>query len=137
MKKFKIAVVGPIPRDHIVTHKKEIFEKYGCVTHTAIALSKLLEEDGEIFPVTHVRQKDEKPILEIFSPYKNINTSHVSSKADRGDVINLTFVDQNKRKEKQVAFMNPIVPKDFEGLLDCDAFVFVPVANFGIPSTIK
>lgn len=138
MKKYKVAVVGPIPRDHIITHKNEVFEKYGCVTHTAIALSKLLGEEGEVFPVTHVRKKDEAAILEIFKPFDNIDASKVSSVADRGDVINLTFVDQNKRLEKQVAFMNPIVPEDFEGLLDCDAFVFVPVTSFEIPlGTLK
>jgi len=133
MSKYKVAVVGPIPRDHIVTHRNEVFEKYGCVTHTSIALSKLLQDDGTVFPVTHIRKKDEKPILEIFESYENIEESHISSKADRGDVINLTFVDQNKRLEKQVAFMTPIVPEDFEGLLDCDAFVFVPVTNFEVP----
>lgn len=133
MKKYKVAVVGPIPRDHIVTHRKEVFEKYGCVTHTSIALSRLLEDKGTVIPVTHVRKKDLNPILNIFKPYENIEVSHVSSKADRGDVINLTFVNQNKRLEKQVAFMNPIVPRDFEGLLDCDAFVFVPVTNFEVP----
>jgi len=26
----KVAVLGPIPRDHIVTHRGEVFDKYGC-----------------------------------------------------------------------------------------------------------
>lgn len=138
MKKYKVAVVGPIPRDHIITHRKEVFQKYGCVTHTSIALSKLLGDTGEVHPVTHVQKKDKQPILDLFEPYQNIQSGHVSSEADRGDVINLTFIDQNRRLEKQVAFMNPIVPEDFDGLLDCDAFVFVPVTSFEVPlETLK
>ena len=35
----KVAVLGPIPRDQIVTHAGERFEKYGCVLYTAVALS--------------------------------------------------------------------------------------------------
>ncbi len=138
LKKYKVAVIGPVPRDYVVTHRNEVFEKYGCVTHTSVVLSKLLEDEGEVFPVTHIRKKDSGRIHEIFAPYKNINTGHVSSTADRGDVINLSFMDQNKRLEKQVAFMNPILPEDFAGLLDCDAFVFVPVTNFEVPlETLK
>ena len=32
----KIAVVGPIPRDHIVTHQGDLIQKWGCVTHPVI-----------------------------------------------------------------------------------------------------
>ena len=39
----KVAVLGPIPRDQIVTHAGERFEKYGCVLYTAVALSALLD----------------------------------------------------------------------------------------------
>ena len=35
----RIAIVGPIPRDHIVTHKGDLIQKWGCVTHPVIALS--------------------------------------------------------------------------------------------------
>ena len=40
---YNIAVIGPIPRDRITTYKGEVFEKYGCVTHPVIAISKLLD----------------------------------------------------------------------------------------------
>lgn len=138
MKKYKVAVVGPIPRDTVITHRNEVFEKYGCVTHTSIALSKLLGETGEVIPVTHIRKRDKQPILEIFENYDNIKTTNIDDTQDRGDVINLHFVDQNKRLEKQVGFMNPIVPEDFDNLLDCDAYVFVPVTSFEVPlQTLK
>lgn len=138
MKQFKVAVLGPIPRDHITTHHNEVIKKYGCATHTTIALSNLLGDDGTVYPVTHVRKKDEAPIKKLFQPYANIDTSHIHSEADRGDVIHLKFVDQNKRVEKQTAFMTPILPKDVEPLLDCDVFVCVPVTDFEVPlETLK
>ena len=96
----KIAVLGPIPRDHITTHKGEIIEKYGGVNNPVIALSLLVEDSGEVIPVTHVRKKDHEPVNEILSPYKNINLNFIRSEADMGDIISLTFVDQNKRLEK-------------------------------------
>ena len=39
---LRIGLVGPIPKDTITTHRGEEIEKYGCITHPAIGLSKLL-----------------------------------------------------------------------------------------------
>jgi len=129
---YKIAVLGPIPRDYIITYAGEVIEKYGGINHPAIALSKLLNNDSTIIPVTHVRRRDEIPIKNILSIYPNINLQHISSNADQGDVIHLRFLDLNNRIEKQFAFMNPITPDDVKDLLDCDAFVIVPVTDFEV-----
>lgn len=138
MEHLKIAVLGPIPRDRIITPTKEIIEKYGCVTHTAIALSKLLGPNGTVYPVTHVKKEDHGAIEQVFEPFTNISSEHITSSADQGDVIILTFEDQNIRNEKQTAFMNPILPKDVEAIIDCDAFVVVPVTDFEVPlATLK
>lgn len=129
----KIAVLGPIPKDYITTAKGVKIEKYGCVTHPTIALSKLLGETGTVVPVTHIRQKDEAPIIDLLSQYSNIDTSKIITKHNQGDEIRLRFVNQNDRIEKQTAFMHPIVPEDLEDILDCDAFVIVPITDFEVP----
>lgn len=134
----KIAVVGPIPRDTILTHKNEMIQKYGCATHPAIALAKLLKGLGEVVIISHVHKKDKAPILELFSAFKNIDISGIDASNDRGTVIELKFLDQNNRLEKQTAFMNPILPEDVEAFLDAEAFVFVPITDFEISlSTLK
>lgn len=131
-KHYKVAVVGPIPRDHITTHKGEVIEKYGCITHPTIGLAQLLQGQGTVYPVSHIRKVDTPPVKEIFAPYPAIDMSGVSDEADSGDVIKLKFLDQNFRVEKQTAFMNPIMPKDMAPFLDCDAFVFVPITDHEI-----
>jgi hypothetical protein len=137
-KKIKIAVLGPIPRDHITTFRDEVIEKYGCIMHPAIALSILLGDQGIIYPVTHVRAKDIAGIKEILREYPNIDPTYITCNNDHGDVIQLRFIDQNKRLEKQTGFMDPIVPDDVKNLLDCDAFVFLPVTDFEISlATLK
>jgi adenosine kinase len=134
----KIAVLGPIPRDTIYTYQNEVIRKYGCVTHPVIALSKLLGEEGEVIPVSKVHQKDHQGILDVFSPYTNINTDYIDSKENRGTVIELKFIDQNNRLEKQTACMKPILPEDIADLDDIDAYVFVPITDFEISlSTLK
>ena len=138
MSRFKVAVLGPIPRDKIVTHHGEVIQKYGCATHTSIALSRLLGNEGTVIPVTHVRKKDEGPIKKLLGAYPNISLDHITSEADRGDVVSLRFVDQNNRLEKQTGFMNPITPDDVKDLLDCDAFVCVPITDYEVPlETLK
>ena len=138
MAKYHVAVLGPIPRDHITTHHGEVIEKYGCATHTAIGLAKLLGDDGTVHLVSHVRKIDEGPIKELLSNYPNIDNTFITSEADQGDVIQLKFVDQNNRLEKQTGFMNPIIPEDLKDLLHCDAFVCVPITDYEVPlETLK
>jgi hypothetical protein len=128
----KVAVLGPIPRDQIVTHAGERFEKYGCVLYTAVALSALLEPGDTIVPVSHVRRRDEGPIKEILGAYPNIDTSRITSGADQGDVIELRYIEHNRRAEWQASFMNPILPADVEPVLDADAFVCVPITDYEV-----
>lgn len=128
----RIAIVGPIPRDHIVTHQGDLIQKWGCVTHPVMALSALGVPDLEIVPVSHVRRVDNDNVREVFQEGKNINLEHITSRNDQGDIISLRFVDMNNRLERQTGFMDPLVPKDFEKLLDCEVFVFIPISDYEI-----
>jgi sugar/nucleoside kinase (ribokinase family) len=128
----KVAVLGPIPRDQIVTHAGERFEKYGCVLYTAVALSALLDADDVVVPISHVRRRDEGPIKEILGSFPNIDTSGITSQADQGDVIELRYTAHNRRVERQMSFMNPILPADVDDVLDADAFVCVPITDYEV-----
>ncbi len=128
----KIAIVGPIPRDHIVTHQGDLIQKWGCVAHPVIALSTMVGDAIEIIPVSHVRMTDQDNVREVFKGYKGVNLEHITCRNDQGDVISLRFIDLNNRIERQTGFMDPIVPEDFTDLLDCDVFVFVPISDYEI-----
>lgn len=128
----RIAVVGPIPRDHIVTHTGDLIQKWGCVAHPVIALSTMVGDAIEIIPVSHVRVTDQDNVKEVFHGYKGINLNHITCRYDQGDVISLRFVDMNNRIERQTGFMDPIAPEDFTDLLDCDVFVFIPISDYEV-----
>jgi pfkB family carbohydrate kinase len=128
----KIAVLGPIPRDQVVTHAGERFHKYGCVMYTAVALSALLDADDTIVPISHVRRQDEGPIKQILGSFPNIDTTGITSSADRGDVVELRYIDQNRRIERQTSFMNPVLPADVDKVLDADMFVCVPITDYEV-----
>src|SRR6266536_3834638 len=125
----KVAVLGPIPRDQVVTHAGDRFEKYGCVLYTAVALSALLDAGDTIAPVSHVRRQDEGPVKQILGSFPNIDTSGITSPADQGDVIELRYIEHNRRVERQASFMNPTVPADVGEVLDADVFVCVPITD--------
>jgi adenosine kinase len=134
----KVAVLGPIPRDAVVTHAGERFEKYGCAMYTAAALSSLLDAGDTIVPISHVRQQDAGPVKEILGSFPNIDTSGITSHADQGDVVELRYLDQNRRLERQVTFMDPIVPADVEQVLDADVVVCVPITDYEVgQSTLR
>ncbi|WP_031427388.1 carbohydrate kinase family protein [Flavimarina sp. Hel_I_48] len=135
---LKIVVAGPIPRDTISTYTNDIIMRYGCVTHPVIALAKLLDGKGVVAPVTNIHKKDLDGIASEFKPWENIDLSGINTLEDRGTVIMLDFKDQNNREEKQLACMNPILPKHIKEHLDADAFVFVPITDFEISlSTLR
>jgi sugar/nucleoside kinase (ribokinase family) len=131
-KSRKVVVLGPIPRDQIVTDDGERFEKYGCALYTAVALSALLDAGDTIVPISHVRRKDEGPIKEILASFPNIDTAGITSSADQGDGVELRYIEQNRRVERQTSFMNPILPADVEAVLDADVFVCVPITDYEV-----
>jgi sugar/nucleoside kinase (ribokinase family) len=128
----KVAVLGPIPRDQIVTHDGGRFHKYGTVIYTALALSALLDTGDTIVPVSHVRREDEGPVKQILGAFPNIDTSGITSSADQGDVVELRYVDQNRRIERQTSFMNPVLPADIDKVLDADMVVCVPITDYEV-----
>ncbi|HEX8061244.1 MAG TPA: PfkB family carbohydrate kinase [Cyclobacteriaceae bacterium] len=128
----RIAILGPIPRDHIVTHQGDLIQKWGCVTHPVIALSVMAGNDIEVIPVSHLRTVDVDNVAEVFSGYDGINLKHITSKGDQGDIISLKFLDMNNRLERQTGFMDPIMPADVKELLDCKVFVFIPISDYEI-----
>ena len=128
----KVAVLGPIPRDHITTHQGETFDKYGCVLYTVAALSALMEPEDEICPIVHVRRQDEAAIKDQLSQFRNVDVTGIRSHNDRGDVVELTYTTHNHRDERQTGFMSPITPSDVEFALDADAFVCVPITDYEV-----
>lgn len=127
-----VAVLGPIPRDHITTHNGETFDKYGCVLYAVAALSALMDPQDRICPVVHVRHQDEDAIKQHLSAFPNVDLTGVRSVNDRGDVVELTYVAHNQRVERQTGFMSPIRPQDVEFVLDADAFVCVPITDYEV-----
>jgi adenosine kinase len=125
-------VLGPIPRDLVFTPAGERVEKYGCVIYTAAALSSLLDAGDTVVPISHVRHQDEAPIKEILGSFPNIDTSGITSPTDQGDVVELRYVDQNRRVEQQTSFMSPIVPDDVGKVLDADIIVCVPITDYQV-----
>lgn len=128
----QIAILGPVPRDHIVTHNGDLIQKWGCVTHPVIALSTMAGDAIRIYPVSHVRKVDLDNVKEVFKSYRGIDLRHITSKNDQGDIISLRFVDMNNRLERQTGFMDPILPADVKAILQCDVFVFVPISDYEI-----
>lgn len=128
-----VAVLGPIPLDHITTHTGETFEKHGCVLYTVAALSALLGPEDRICPVVHVREIDEASIKAELAHLPNVDLTGIRSVTDSGDVVELTYVGWNERHERQTGFMAPILPDDVEFCLDADAFVCVPITDYEVP----
>jgi hypothetical protein len=127
-----VAVLGPIPHDRITTHHGDILDRYCCVLYTVAALSALMATSDRICPVVHVRREDEEPIKKLLKGLPNVDLTGIRSATDSGDIVELDYVDQNVRIERQTGFMSPILPKDVRFVLDADAFVCVPITDYEV-----
>jgi adenosine kinase len=47
-------------------------------------------------------------------------------------VVELRYIDQNSRVERQMSFMNPVLPADIDHVLDADMFVCVPITDYEV-----
>lgn len=130
---YKLAVLGPIPFDHITTSQHQVIVKYGCAAHPTIGLSQLLAERGQVAPVAHLRKQDEADVRELLGQYPNIRLDGLYAEFDQNDVIQLRFLDQNNRVEQQSGFMPPIRPQDVAPFIDSDIFVGVPISDYELP----
>lgn len=128
----KIAVLGPIPRDRIITYRSQVLQKYGCVLYTALALAALLGDDGVVQPIVNVSEDDYYNIIELLKTRENIDLTGVRAVGDRGDIVELRYIDQNNRIERQKGFMAPITAADVEFALDAEAFVCVPITDYEV-----
>ena len=45
----------------------------------AIALAKLMEKDGEVYPISHIHKEDDKGIKALLKPYPAIKTNGIST----------------------------------------------------------
>src|SRR2546423_9049696 len=88
----KVAVLGPIPRDQVVTYTGERVEKYGCVMYTAVALSALLDPGDTIVPISPVRRRGEGPIKQNLRALPHIDTPRITSSGDPGDGVQLPYL---------------------------------------------
>ena len=127
----KVAVLGPIPRDQIVTHAGERFGVRLRLVYGGCPLGSpgRWRHDS---PVSHVRRRDEGPIKEILGSFPNIDTSGITSQGDQGDVVGLRYIEHNRRVERQTSFMNPVLPADVDKVLDADVFVCVPITDYEV-----
>lgn len=128
----KITLLGPIPSDHITTSDNKTFQRYGCLTYPALALSNLFGKSARITPVANVRKKDQQTIKTILKGHHGIELLRINSDFDQGDVMRLQFINKYKSLEKQYGFMNPILPDDVKHVLDSNFFILLPVTDFEV-----
>ncbi len=129
----KIAVIGPIPYDHIETYQGVVREQYGCILYPTLALVHLFPSSSTIYPVTNVGEEDKPMIKRLLGLYPNIDLIGLRATSEGTDRIFLKYLSESERLERQTNKMKPITFDDLKDFIDCDAFIFVPVTDFEVP----
>ena len=130
---MRIAVLGPMPRDVIVTAERQVNERYGGALYTCAALASLGSGIVSVHPVTRVSVDDLNALLALMAPFDAIDTGAILAAPGAGTGIRLVYRDHNLRDETQIGRMPTIGPDDVDALPDCAAYVVVPVTDHEVP----
>ncbi|WP_299653999.1 PfkB family carbohydrate kinase [uncultured Jannaschia sp.] len=130
---MRVAVLGPIPRDVIVTCEGQTDERYGGALYTTAALASLGAGRVRVHPVAHVSAANLADIRALLAGFDAVDPSRISDRQDQGTAIRLQYRDHNRRDETQVGCMTPIQGTDLDGLEGYDAFIVVPITDFEVP----
>lgn len=133
---MKVAIVGSINYDIIITHQGEKKKSLGGVLYNAMVLSSLLNENSMIYLITGIGRKHYQQISELFSSYKIVDLGGVKINPKGTNENYLMYISEQERMEKLVARTDPFHYTDICNYLDADLILFNFVTGSEIPLSL-
>lgn len=134
---MKIAVIGHICRDIIHPPKGTSAvapsEQWGGITYTLLALSALMDEGDTIVPIFGVGKTDYASLIELLSPYKNINTKAIFPLPGQTNAVHLFYEQGSDSRIECSEHISPPIPFGIiKPHLDVDGIVVNMISGFDI-----
>jgi sugar/nucleoside kinase (ribokinase family) len=120
---MKIAVIGAIVYDEIITADGNRRESFGGITYNMAALSSIATDDTLICPVTNVAEDRWDDVVELLARYPLVRTDSVARVPGKLTAAKLVYTSATWRDETVLNMMRPLTPDRLTGALDSDAIL--------------
>ena len=138
MRRFKIAVIGTINRDTIVSPDGRRTESFGGILYNVSALSGLGREVLDIYPVCNVGYDVHPRVREILGGYDNVKLDGVKKVRRKNNHARLLIDEEGERHEVLKNRVPVLAFSRGEPILDTDAILVNFISGFDISlSTLK
>jgi sugar/nucleoside kinase (ribokinase family) len=124
---MKIAILGTVVYDDIITHLGEQKESFGGITYNIAALASLVDEDTELVPIAHIGADRYDDVVELFQSYGRVSLDGLTRMDDvNNPTVQLRFTSITARTENLLHVPPPLDQRQLNLAAECDAVV----ANF-------
>jgi sugar/nucleoside kinase (ribokinase family) len=128
----RIAVVGTVNRDIIITRTGARTESLGGILYNTLSLAELGNRKFEIFPVTYIASDVKTALLEMIAERKAISPEGISMLPGATNMNLLRYVNENERKET-TEFHTPSIPLAMiVPFFHCDVLLFNFISGYDV-----
>lgn len=132
MQLSRIAIIGSINRDIIVTERGISHESLGGILYNLLALAELGQNVLNLYPITFIGSDREKNLLHMLCCRKGISLEGISALSGNTNTNRLVYINDNERRET-AQFCTPAIT--FEMIapyLNCDILLFNFIAGYDV-----
>ena len=121
---MRIAVLGTVVYDEIVTHLGERKESFGGITYNIAALASLIDEQTQLVPIAQVGYDRYDDVLQHYAQYAGVVTDGLRRMPDRRNPhVQLVFQSITERTEQMQYVPPPLDPEQIALAASCDAVI--------------
>jgi len=121
---MKIAILGTIVYDEIVTHLGERKQSFGGITYNVAALESLIDDATHLVPIAQVGYDRYDDVLKLYGTYKGVVSDGLRRMADRKNAhVQLVYTSVTARTEHMENVAPPLAPEQIELAAECDAIL--------------
>jgi len=121
---MRVAVVGSVNYDTIITPRRERRESLGGVLYNVVVLSSLLNEDSQVSLITRIGREHYSKLLELFEARRTIDLSGVRISPRGTNENRLVYVSERERIEKLTMKAGSLKYEDIRTYLGADLILF-------------
>ncbi len=128
---MKVAVVGTINYDTVVSEDGDRFESFGGILYNIVALAQL-EPGIEIYPITWIGQDRKDQLQELLDKYPQVKTEEIKVSPSGTNANLLVYRSAERRDETLDPRVPPIALEQIEPFLDCDLLLINFISGFDL-----
>jgi len=133
---MKVAIVGSINYDIIITHRSEKRESLGGILYNAMVLSSLLDDSSVIHLITGIGKRHYGTISELFRSHRTVDLGGVKIDPKGTNENHLIYTSEQERRERLIRRASALDYGVISNYLDSDLILFNFVTGSEVPLSL-